>query len=150
MTLEIVEPRPTAGGATPQKRTLSYPISIAVLPYDLPASPRNPPSHSPTDDDHRGRRRRRRFNSPLDAPSRRALSSPPANSGPRGSVHARLGSPLAAAIHMAAEARQGHRFPAGSLVAAPCVAPESMCRAAQAFDATTTRAAVAAPEAPTQ
>jgi hypothetical protein len=114
LVLEIVEPTPAAGSSDQEKRTLCYPISISVSAFDQPASPGNPPSPGPADDDHQGcRRRQRRSPSPA-PPARRALSSPPANPGACASVHARLGPHPVAACHVVmAQRRRDRSVPAG-------------------------------------
>jgi len=124
MVLEIVEPSPATGDPATARRTLSYPVTISVSPYELPSSSGDSPPPAPVDDNRQGHRRRRNPSSPRSS-ARRAASSPPTNHGSRASVHARLGPLPATSHHVATTDRRVNSAPATSLGPASCMSPVS-------------------------
>ncbi|CAN6221336.1 unnamed protein product [Urochloa humidicola] len=82
LDLEIVEPPPEVEEARPTKRTLVYPVAIAVAPVGLPAAPVDPPLPPPAGGGWRRHGRQRPGSSP---------STPGRLGGPRPLVHERWG-----------------------------------------------------------
>lgn len=103
MDLEIIEP--LVAGNERQRRTLTYPIQISLVPFDQPPTTEGPAPPSPPSNDDQGwrrkrqRRRSRSATSPVQEVSGRATA---ADGAPRLSVHDRLGPQVVRGGHVAA------------------------------------------------
>ena len=82
----VPEPEVVDKGEAEERRTLIYPITVAVRTLGAQAAVDAPPSPPPADDD-RGRQRRR----PPPSSTPAALDGPVAGGAPRASVHSRMG-----------------------------------------------------------
>jgi hypothetical protein len=100
----MVEPFMAANRA--QRRTLTYPIEITVVPFNQPVAGGSPPSPPPPDGGQgRRRRRRRRRSWPATSLAQAAPGGAAvADGAPRLPVHARLGPKADSASHVVAAA----------------------------------------------